>query len=295
MESFLAQYMPVDASEHGPHLDFLSALVHWLMLILFIGWGAYFIYALFRFRSSRNPRANYHGTTSHFSTYTEAGVAVIEVVLLLGFSIPAWSKWVTPPSSGAHPLEVRVVAEQFAWNIHYPGPDGVFGKSSVDLVSSSNPLGLDPTDPYGKDDVITLNQLHLEVNRPVLVHLSSKDVIHDFSLPVMRVKQDAIPGIDFPIHFTPVKLSPDPKSAARWEIACAQLCGLGHYRMRGQLFVETKEQLNAWMKSMAPQVEAATTAPTAPAAAPATTTAPVTAPPPAVPLSSLPKTGTGGL
>src|SRR5471030_1226136 len=86
MESFLAHYMPVQASEHAAHLDFLTALVHWLMLILFLGWGIYFIYALFRFRSSRSPRANYHGTTSHFSTYTEAGVAVIEVVLLLGFS-----------------------------------------------------------------------------------------------------------------------------------------------------------------------------------------------------------------
>ena len=90
MEKFLAQWMPVDASEHGPYLDRLSANVHWLMLVLFIGWGLYFAYVLWRFNAKRNPKASYHGVQSHFSSYTEAGVAVVEVILLVGFSIPMW-------------------------------------------------------------------------------------------------------------------------------------------------------------------------------------------------------------
>jgi cytochrome c oxidase subunit 2 len=129
---------------------------------------------------------------------------------------------------------VRVVAEQFAWNVHYPGADHIFGKSDVSLVSSSNPLGLDVNDPHAKDDITTLNQLYLQVDRPVIVQISSKDVIHSFALPYMRVKQDAIPGMVVPVHFTATRTSGEET----WEIACAQLCGLGHYRMRGQYHVQ---------------------------------------------------------
>ena len=249
MREFLAQYMPPVYSEHGPALDQINAYVHWLMLILFIIWGALFAYMLWRFRASRNPRANYQGTRSHLSTYGEVGVAVVEVVLLVGFSIPAWYRWTSRPPLEKNPLEVRVVGEQFAWNIHYPGPDHVFGKSDVKLVSPSNPLGLDPTDPDGQDDIFSLNQLHLEVNRPVIVRVASKDVIHSFALNEMRVKQDAIPGMEVPIHFTPTQTSPP---GGHWQIACAQLCGLGHYRMVGMYFVHTKEDFAAWMRQNTP-------------------------------------------
>jgi len=253
MEKFLATYMPVDASAHGPQLDHISVLVHWLMLLLFIGWGSYFVYALLRFRAKKNPSASYHGATSHFSTYTEVGVAVLELVLLIGFSVPAWYRWSKPLPDETNALRVRVVAEQFAWNIHYPGPDGVFGRTNINLVSGSNPIGLDLSDPKAKDDITTINQLHLEVNRPTLIRLTSKDVIHSFSLPVMRVKQDAIPGEEIPIHFTPVKTN----DGRDWQIACAQLCGLAHYRMRGYLTVHSKGDFEKWLKDNAPVQEAA--------------------------------------
>jgi cytochrome c oxidase subunit 2 len=252
MEKFLAQWMPVDASEHGPFLDRLSANVHWLMLVLFIGWGLFFVYSLWRFNAKRNPKASYHGVQSHFSTYTEAGVAVVEVILLVGFSIPMWYRWTHVPPPSANPLELRVVAEQFAWNVQYPGPDGVFGKRDIKLVTSSNPLGLDLTDPHAKDDIVTLNDLHLEKDRPVIIHVSSKDVIHSFKLPVMRVETDAIPGMEIAIHFTPVLTNETKADSDKWEIACAQLCGLGHYRMRGQLFVHSKGNFAKWLASAPP-------------------------------------------
>ncbi|HEX8173132.1 MAG TPA: hypothetical protein VF824_21540 [Thermoanaerobaculia bacterium] len=248
MREFLAQYMPPDYSAHGPELDQLSAYVHWLMLILFVGWGLLFVYMLMRFRASRNPKAVYHGTHSHLSTYAEAGVAVVEVILLVGFSIPAWYRWTKRPTNDANAMEIRVVGEQFAWNVHYPGPDHIFGRTNVKYVSSSNPLGIDPSDPNAKDDVTTLNQLHLEVNRPVIIRLTSKDVIHSFFLPYMRVKQDAIPGMEVPVHFTPIKSS----GAESWDIACAQLCGLGHYRMKGQYQVHTKADFDKWMGTQTP-------------------------------------------
>jgi len=143
------------------------------------------------------------------------------------------------------------------------GPDGVFGSVDVNLLDAANPLGLDRRDPFGKDDVTTINQLHLPVNRPVTVLLSSKDVIHSFFLPVMRVKQDSVPGMEIPVRFVPVATTPEeaqlPGCAANlscWEIACAQLCGLGHYRMRGFFQVHSQADFDSWMdqqlKKLAP-------------------------------------------
>ena len=158
--------MPVEASSHAAEIDRMVVLVHWLMLVLFIGWGAYFIVTLFRFRQSASPRANYHGVKSHFSSYIEVAVAVVEVVLLVFFAIPAWATRVTnlPPESEA--VVVRVVGEQFAWNMQYPGADGKFGRTDIKLVAADNPLGLDRSDPVAKDDITTINQLNLPVNRP---------------------------------------------------------------------------------------------------------------------------------
>lgn len=246
MREFLNQWMPPDYSAHGWQVDQIIIITHWLMAILFVFWSAFFIYTLYRFSAKRNPKASYHGMQSHWSTWGEAGVAVVEVVLLVGFSIPAWYRWSTRPDAvSKNPFEVRIVAEQFAWNVHYPGADGKFGRTAVNLVTSTNPIGLDMSDPAAKDDVVALNQLHLPVNRQALIHVTSKDVIHSFKLPVMRVEQDAIPGADVPIHFMPIRTT----NGDRWEIACAQLCGLGHYRMRGQIFVDTQQDLDKWLAS----------------------------------------------
>jgi hypothetical protein len=139
--------------------------VHVLMLVLFVFWGAYFLFCLWRFSAKRNPRASHAGMQSHWSTYGEVGVAVVEAVLLLVFSIPLWGEWTSKPKAELNPLEIRVTAEQFAWNVHYPGADGVFGHRDAKFVSSTNTVGLDPNDPAGKDDVVMINQLHVELNR----------------------------------------------------------------------------------------------------------------------------------
>jgi len=113
-------------------------------------------------------------------------------------------------------------------------------------MSPINPLGLDPNDPAGKDDITTINQLHVPVGKPVIVRLSSKDVIHSFFLPVMRVKQDVIPGQVVPVWF-------QAREAGNFEIACAQLCGLGHYRMRGFFIVDKADQFKSWLDNLAPK------------------------------------------
>jgi cytochrome c oxidase subunit 2 len=244
--------LPVAASSHAAEIDQMIVLVHWLMLVLFVGWGAFFLFVIVRFRRSANPKASYAGAKGKIAKSTEIAVAIVEVVLLLFYAIPAWATRVRQFPAENEATVVRVVGEQFAWNVHYAGPDGKFGRTDVKLVSADNPLGLDRTDPNAKDDISAPNQLHVPVGRPVLVHLSSKDVIHSFGLYEMRVKQDAIPGMQIPVWFIPTITTKDMrvklgKPDFDYEIACSQLCGLGHYRMRGFLTVDSADDFARWI------------------------------------------------
>ena len=254
----------VNASTQGPAIDNIISIVHWLMAVLFVGWGVFFIFTLIRFRASKNPKADYHGVKSHFSSYLEIVIAVIEVGLLFGFAFPIWASRINDVPKGPDTVQIRVVAQQFAWNIHCPGPDGVFGKSSTDLVDEAeNPIGLDRSDEFAKDDIFTVNQLHIPVNTPINISLSSKDVLHSFGLPEFRVKQDAVPGMEIPVWFeatmTTEEFLETTKGSARegkgFEIACAQLCGLGHYRMKGFLTVHDDEGYAAWLDEEAAYLE----------------------------------------
>ena len=149
----------VSASSQGPAIDNVISLVHWLMLILFVGWGAYFIYTLIRFRSSRQPKADYRGVKNHYSSYVEVAVALIEVALLIGFAFPIWASRVNDVPNSINSVQIRVIGQQYAWNIHYPGPDNVFGSTKIDLVDEAeNPIGIDRSDENAKDDVIMINQ-----------------------------------------------------------------------------------------------------------------------------------------
>jgi cytochrome c oxidase subunit 2 len=247
--------LPALASAHGGQIDGLIGWIHVFMLVLFVGWGGFFLYALVRFRRSRHPVANYAGVKSHTSSYLEVAVAVVEAILLVGFSIPIWAARVDhiPPESEA--LVVQVTAEQFAWNARYAGPDGVFGRTDIKLIDvQTNPLGVDRSDPAAKDDITTLNQVYLPANKPIIVKLRSKDVIHSFNLTEFRVKQDAIPGFTIPVWFVPDVTTAEMRTRTgnqefQYEIACAQLCGLGHYRMRGFVTILSTEEFQKWVEA----------------------------------------------
>ena len=218
--------LPAQASAHAAEIDRIIVILHLLMLGLFVGWGIFFVYTLVRFRASANPTADYHGVKSHTSSYLEVAVAVIEAVILVAFAIPAWTTRVNafPPEDGA--TVVHVIAKQFEWHSVYPGPDGRFGRRDASLINSTNGIGLDREDPNGADDIHTINQLNLPVDTPVIVYLSTLDVFHSFGIPQMRVKQDAVPGMEIPVWW-------EPTLVGNYEVACSQLCGLGHFRMRG--------------------------------------------------------------
>lgn len=235
--------LPELASKNGKAVDDLMVYLHWLMLALFVGWSLYFVYVLWRFNAARHPKADYEGSTSKLPKYSEIGVVLVEAVLLIGIAIPLWAKNVDNFPKPEDSTVVQIMAQQFAWNARYPGLDGKFGRQDMKLIASDNVFGVDPADPAGKDDVQVLNEIHVVVNKPVLIYLSSKDVIHSLKLVAMRVTQDAIPGLRIPFTFTPTKIG-------RFQIECAQLCGNGHAAMAGGfIVVQSQDDFNAWLKS----------------------------------------------
>ena len=222
------------------------------MIVLFVGWLAYFAYALFRFQRSRNPKADYFGVKGHASNYIEGAVALIEGILLLGFAVPFWAQAVDKFPKESESTLVQIVAQQFNWNVRYPGKDGIFGKQDMHLVSDANVFGVDPKDPNGKDDVQIPNEVHVPFVKgadgkikPVIIYISSKDVVHSFKVIALRITQDAIPGMRIPIWFRPTQ-------EGRFQINCAQLCGNSHSQMSaGMLVVESQEACDKWLASKA--------------------------------------------
>ena len=241
--------LPPIAAEYGGEVDRLIIYIHWLMIALFIGWFSYFVYAIWRFSARRNPKADHVGVRSHASSYMEVVIVVVEVVILVFFAIPMWAKAsdVTKlkdkDKEGA--VTIHIVAQQFQWNVRYPGKDGTFGKQDMKFVSEANLFGVDPADAAGKDDIqlAPAPQIHLPVGKACIVYLTSKDVIHSFKVIAMRVTQDAIPGMRIPTWFKPTK-------EGMYQINCAQLCGVGHSGMSGGFHVvESQEKYDAWLAS----------------------------------------------
>lgn len=231
-----------NASDHGFLIDSMLEFCHWFMLLLFIGWSTFFVFMLWRFRKSRNPKADYHGLRSHASSHIEFVVIFVEAVILLGFALPIWGRRVNEfPKEGAN--RIHVIAQQFGWNFLYPDGHGKFGRQEAALISTANPAGLDPKDPVAKENFVSVNEMHLPVNQPVILDITAKDVIHSFMMPSMRVGQDAIPGQRVPLWFRPIK-------SGEYEIVCAQLCGNGHFSMRGVCKVEPETDYQAWLKEM---------------------------------------------
>lgn len=235
--------LPELASSNGKAVDYLMVYLHWLMLALFVGWIIYFGYVLWRFSAARQQKADYHGSKSKIPSYVEFAIVGIEAFLLLVIAVPLWAKNVDQFPKPEDATVIQIMAQQFAWNARYPGVDGKFGRQDMKLITNDNTFGVDPTDPAGTNDVQVLNEIHVPVNQPVLIYLSSKDVIHSLKLVAMRITQDAIPGLRIPCTFTPTKIG-------RYQIECAQLCGNGHAAMAGGfIVVQSKDDYEAWLRA----------------------------------------------
>jgi cytochrome c oxidase subunit II len=235
--------LPENYAAHGGQVDHMLDVVHWFMIALFVGWTLFFLFCLWRFWHKRNPKASHTGVRSHLSSHLEVGVVIIEAVLLLGFAFPLWAERVDTwgKVQEMNPERVRVVGWQFGWTYHYAGADGKFGRTDPDLISGRNDLGIDYSDPNALDD-FTSPILKLPVNKPAVLNVGTKDVIHNYAIVPMRIQQDAIPGREIPMWFTPVK-------TLETYVVCGQLCGDGHGNMVGTMEVISEDEYQAWFDS----------------------------------------------
>ena len=195
--------------------------------------------AIFKFRDHGQKAAYFEGNNTMEIIWTLA-----TVVLFVGLGLYARSAWAqvhfTDAAPGAIPIELT--GQQFTWNFRYAGPDGTFGRTKPNLVSAStgNPIGLDSTDPASKDDIVS-PVAAVPVGREVDLVIKSQDVIHSFFVRELRLKQDAVPGMEIHLHFT----ANDPGT---YEVICSQLCGLGHYRMHSTITVMSEADYEKWLK-----------------------------------------------
>ena len=219
--------IPPVGSQHGEMVDHMLELVHWIMTALFVGWAIFLVIALTRFYRKNNPKADHTGVRGHASSHLELGVIITEIILLLGFAFPLWA---TQVDRFPNPdVRVNAWAEQFRWSFHYPGADGKFGRTDRFLISNSNPLGIDATDPNSFDDFVS-STLVLPKGKKEEIAVTSKDVIHNLALVSMRSAVDADPGKINRMWFIPTL-------AGKSDIVCGQLCGSGHGIMKGELEV----------------------------------------------------------
>lgn len=235
--------LPENYAAHGGQVDHLIVVVTWFMLALFVGWTIFFLFCLYRFWHKRSPKASYEGARSHVSSHMEVAVIIVEAVLLLGFAFPLWAERVDgwKKVQEMDPARVRVVGWQFGWTYHYPGLDGKFGRNDPDLISATNDLGIDYSDPNALDDFVA-PVLKLPAERPAVLNIGTKDVIHNYAIVPMRIQQDAIPGKEIPMWFTPIK----PMETS---VVCAQLCGEGHANMTGTMEVVPAADYDTWAEA----------------------------------------------
>ncbi len=233
-------------STFGRDIDALFYLVLYITLGAFILTEAALIFFLIRYRRREGQKAAY----VHGNRRLEIAWTIVPGLMWAGLALIQQGTWSSikqtfPPEDKS--VLVEVTARQFEWQARYPGPDRKFGKVDSTLISPNNRLGADSTDPDGKDDIIApVNTVHVPVNQNILIFLRSrstadKEVIHSFFVPQLRLKQDAVPGLTIKVWFNATQ-------TGVYEIACAELCGLGHYRMRANLTVETQEQFEAWLQ-----------------------------------------------
>jgi cytochrome c oxidase subunit 2 len=232
-------WFPPAINDIGHEIDAQFARTFLITGVVFVAAQLGLALAIFKFRDRGQKASYFEGNNTMEIVWT-----IATVVLFVGLGLYARNAWAEVHFMGAAPgaLQIEVTGQQFVWNFRYAGPDGKFGREKPELVSAStgNPVGLDPTDPASKDDIVS-PVIVVPAGREVELTIRSQDVTHSFFVRELRLKQDAVPGMEIHMHFT----ANDPGD---YEIVCAQLCGLGHYRMHSVLTVMAETDFEKWMK-----------------------------------------------
>jgi cytochrome c oxidase subunit 2 len=232
------------ASNWG-YIDNTITITFWITGFVFFAVIAFMAYCVFRFRHQEGRKADYEPENKRLEWWLTVATAVgVTAMLVPGLFV--WRQFVTVPPDAT---EIEVMAQQWRWSYRLPGKDGRMGTSDVRHVSADNPLGLNPNDPKGQDDVIIESgDLHLPLGKPVKVLLRSIDVLHNFYVPEFRAKMDMVPGAVTYFWFTPTR-------TGTFDVLCAELCGVAHAQMRGKVIVEEAPAYQAWLAKQQTFVE----------------------------------------
>ncbi|MBI5648651.1 MAG: cytochrome c oxidase subunit II [Ignavibacteriae bacterium] len=236
----MLDWLPENISTFGEGVDHLFALIYYITVGIFVLVNIVYVVFIVKYRRRRKTDRAYHHHGNNLLEFAWTALPFGLFLFLAFYSDGIWRDIKYASHTPNPDLEVEVMGQTYMWHFRYPGSDGIFGHREQKFISATNPFGIDAADPNGKDDIVAINRLTIPVNKTVLVHLSSMDVIHSFFLPNMRVKQDAIPGQWVNVWFNGAK-------TGEYEIACAELCGSGHYLMRGVLDIKAQSAFDTWM------------------------------------------------
>lgn len=236
---FLSPWWITPLASNWDQMDNTLTITFVVTGIVFIGINLFIAYAVIRFRHREGRQAAYEPENKKLEWWL-IGLTSIGIVIMLAPGLIVYAEFVHAPKEAS---VIEVVGQQWKWSFRFPGKDGVLGSVDPRLISFDNPFGLNADDPNGEDDVLVQNgELHLPLGQPVRVLLRSKDVLHDFYVPHFRVKMDAVPGVLSSLWFTPTRIG-------RFDIACAEFCGIGHHTMRGAVFVEEDSAFQQWLSA----------------------------------------------
>jgi len=237
-------WLPPVITTRGQEADKIFYFIFWLTTVVFIVTQILLIYYCVKYRYRKGKKAVYsHGNNKFEIIWTITPT-------LIFFGLFFWSNHVwkefheTPPADA---ITIEVTAEQYGFNMRYPGPDGILGKAEDSSMSKDNKLGLDADDPAGKDDFTTYNDMTIPVGKPIHLLIRSRDVIHAFYVPVFRLYQDMVPGrtINW-VWFVTTEVG-------NHELACNQLCGKGHYNMKAKISIVTEDEYKKWLQGFLPE------------------------------------------
>ncbi|BCX70557.1 c-type cytochrome [Pseudomonas izuensis] len=234
----LAPWHATPAASNWGSIDTTLFITLIISGIFFVAITVFMAVAVMRYRHKEGARAHYQPESKKLEFWLIV-VTSIGIAAMLAPGLVVYNDFIRVPKNA---YELEVVAQQWQWAYRFPGQDGKLGKSDVKFIDSRNPLGLDPKDPAGQDDVLVINnEVRLPLDRPVKVLLRSKDTLHDFYVPQIRSKMDMVPGMVSYFWFTPTK-------TGKYEVLCAEYCGVGHYNMRGNMIVEEQDVFDQWLK-----------------------------------------------
>ncbi len=234
---FASPWWFTDIAADWGSIDFTINVTFWVTGFVFIAVNLFLAYCVYKFRQKDGHKAVYEPENHKLEVWLSA-ITTVGVVAMLAPGLFVWASFVTVPEEAT---EYEVMGQQWQWAFRYPGADGQLGFAETALVTETNPFGINPEDPRGQDDIIVTDPvMHLPVNKPVKALLRSNDVLHNYTVPQFRVKMDLVPGLVSYLWF-------DPNKEGRYDILCQELCGIGHFIMRGSIVIESQQEYDAWL------------------------------------------------